>query len=322
MSAIIVLGQMVVLFSMIVAGFIACRSGSLSETTSGQLSKLVVNLFNPLLIVNSVLTPTQEVTGEKMLTNVLLVCIYFVIVFICGLAAVLLLRPVVHQRGLYLMMMIFSNVGFMGIPVVQSIYGKTAVVYVAVYVLGYNALLYSLGSILAERSAAKFRGQELSGQGSVWQSVKKMLNPGVIASLAAILILLLKIQVPDFVGTFFDYMGNVTIPLSMMLIGASVARMDVKDILGDVRMYLFLLMKMLLFPLLVLLIFRSLLNFWNLSVDPVLFGIFILEMGMPVGNVTALIAQEKGADPKFCSKGIVLSTLVSILTIPLLCLFL
>lgn len=322
MSAIIVLGQMVVLFSMIVAGFIVCRKGVLSEETSGQLSKLVVNLFNPLLIVNSVLTPTQEVTGEKMLMNVLLVCVYFVIVFVCGLVAVLLLRPVVHQRGLYLMMMVFSNVGFMGIPVVQSIYGKAAVVYVAVYVLGYNALLYSLGSILAERSAAKFRGQALSRQGSVWQSVKKILNPGVIASLAAILVLLLKIQVPTFVGTFFDYMGNVTIPLSMMLIGASVAKMDVKDILGDVRMYVFLLLKMLLFPLFVLLIFRNLLNFWNLSVDSVLFGIFILEMGMPVGNVTALIAQEKGADPKFCSKGIVLSTLVSILTIPLLCLFL
>lgn len=307
---------MVVLFSMIAAGFIVCRKGVLSEETSGQLSKLVVNLFNPLLIVNSVLTPTQEVTGEKMLMNVLLVCVYFVIVFVCGLVAVLLLRPVVHQRGLYLMMMVFSNVGFMGIPVVQSIYGKAAVVYVAVYVLGYNALLYSLGSILAERSAAKFRGQALSRQGSVWQSVKKILNPGVIASLAAILILLLKIQVPAFVGTFFDYMGNVTIPLSMMLIGASVARMDVKDILGDVRMYVFLLLKMLLFPLIVLLILR------NLPIDPVLFGIFILEMGMPVGNVTALIAQEKGADPKFCSKGIVLSTLVSILTIPLLCLFL
>ena len=81
-------------------------------------------------------------------------------------------------------------------------------------------------------------------------------------------------------------------------------------------MYVFLLLKMILFPILVLLIFR------NLPIDPVLFGIFVLEMGMPVGNVTALIAQEKGADPEFCGKGIVLSTLVSILTIPILCLFL
>lgn len=316
MSAITVLGQMVVLFSMIAAGFIACRKGVLSDETSSQLSKLVVNLFNPLLIVNSVLAPAQDVTGEKMLMNLLLVCVYFVILFICGLVAVLLLRPMVHQRGLYLMMMLFSNVGFMGIPVVQSIYGKAAVVYVAVYVLGYNALLYSLGSILAERSAAKFLGQELKERGGVWQSIRKMLNPGVIAAVAAIVILLLRIQVPAFVGTFFDYMGNVTIPLSMMLIGASVARMSVKDMLGDVRMYVFLLLKMILFPILVLLMFR------NLPIDPVLFGIFVLEMGMPVGNVTALIAQEKGADPEFCGKGIVLSTLVSILTIPILCLFL
>ena len=316
MSAIAVLGQMVVLFSMIAAGFIACRKGVMCDETSSQLSKLVVNLFNPLLIVNSVLSPAQEVTGEKMLMNLLLVCIYFVVLIICGLAAVLLLRPAGHQRGLYLMMMMFSNVGFMGIPVVQSIYGKSAVVYVAVYVLGYNALLYTLGSFLAERSAAKYRGQELKGQGSVLTSIRKILNPGVIASVAAILIMALKLQVPSFVGTFFDYMGNVTIPLSMMLIGATVARMDVKKLLGDVRMYVFLLMKLILFPILVLMIFR------NFPVDSVLFGIFILEMGMPVGNVTALIAQEKGADPEFCSKGIVLSTLVSILTIPLLCLFL
>lgn len=316
MSAITVLGQMVVLFAMMAAGYIACKKGVLDNETSGRLSKLVVNVFNPLLIVNSVMSPLENVSGERMMMNLLLVVIYFAILLVCGLVTILVLHPAGHQRSLYLMMMLFSNVGFMGIPVVQSIYGKTAVVYVALYVLGYNVLLYTLGAYLAERSAVQYRGREVPGQGSVLQSIRKILNPGVIASLAAILILALKLQIPAFVGTFCDYMGNMTIPLSMMLIGSSVAQMGLKESLGDLRMYVFLLLKMIAFPVLVLLIFR------RFAIDSVLFGIFILELGMPVGNVVALIAREKGTDSELCSRGIVLSTLVSIITIPLLCLFL
>lgn len=315
MSAIIVLGQMIVLFSMMIVGFISYKKGVLSDETAGQMSKLVINVFNPLLIINSVLSPLNDITSKKLWINLSMVGIYFVILFICGYLTIFILRPKIQQRSMYLLMVLFSNVGFMGIPVAQSIYGKTAVAYVAFYMLIYNIILYTVGNYLAERSAEEFQGKKLFSHGNFLCSIKKILNPGVFASVIAILILVSKLQVPSFIVTFCDYMGNITIPVSMILIGVSVAQMNIKQFVGDIKMYGLILLKMIIFPILIIFVFRK------IPIDTTIFGVFILEMSMPVGNIVTLMAKEKGADVIYCSKGIILSTLASIITIPIICLF-
>ncbi len=117
MSVMLVLGQMMVLLVMMAVGFAAYKKGVLDDEASGRLSKLVVHVFNPLLVVNSALS-YEGVTAEKMLMNLAMAGIYFVLLLVGGALAVLLLRPRPGQGGLYLLMMLFSNVGFMGIPVI------------------------------------------------------------------------------------------------------------------------------------------------------------------------------------------------------------
>jgi hypothetical protein len=151
---------------------------------------------------------------------------------------------------------------------------------------------------------------------SIAVSLKRIVNPGVVAALLAMLIFVTGVKVPSPVVSLCDYVGNATIPLSMMLIGISIAKADIKSYLKDLRMYAFILLRMLALPIAVALIMR------NMGFDEVVFGVFIIELAMPIGSIIGLFAKECGADDAYCMKGTVLSTLASIITIPVVGLFL
>ena len=138
----------------------------------------------------------------------------------------------------------------------------------------------------------------------------------VVAALLALIIFATGIRMPAPVVSLCGYMGDTTIPLSMMMIGISIAKADLRSYLKDLRMYAFIILRMVAMPVAVALIMR------NIGYDQVVFGVFIIELAMPIGSVIGLFAKECGADDAYCMKGTVLSTLASIVTIPLVGLFL
>jgi len=237
----------------------------------------------------------------------------------------------------------------MGIPVIKSIFGDGAMIYIAFYILGYNLMLYTVGMFLSikagdenhkygrsylEAMAANGEGKNTAEamqqvenhtlsaerQSGVVAFFKRLMNPGVIAALFAVVIFAFGIQMPGPVITFCDYMGNTTIPLSMIMIGISMAQANLRDVFGDVRIYIFVALRMIALPILMTFALRGLVTAY--AIDPVVFGVFIIELGMPVGSIIVMMAREKGADAAYCTKGVVVSTLASILTIPIICAFL
>ena len=297
MNVQIILSQMLMLFVMMLIGYFLWKKQWLDEPANQKLSKIVVNIFNPMLVVYGVLGKSSGKDMGLVAQNLFLMLLFYLLLIV------------------YWMMTIFPNVGFMGIPVISSIFGMESVIYIAFYMLGYNLLLYTLGIVLARKAAADREGHQIQEmkQGGQW---KRIFNVGVLASITAILIFMFQISVPAPVVTFFDYMGNATIPLSMILIGVSIAKADMKNIFTNVRMYFYTGIRMILFPILVISLMKG------MSFDPVVFGVFALELAMPVGSIITLIAKENGADETCSTNGIVLSTLVSILTIPIVCMFL
>ena len=287
----------------------------LDEPANQKLSKIVVNIFNPMLVVYGVLGKSSGKDMGLVVQNLFLMLLFYLLLIVFGILFVWILRPKKSEGYVYWMMTIFPNVGFMGIPVISSIFGMESVIYIAFYMLGYNLLLYTLGIVLARKAAADREGRQMQEikQGGQW---KRIFNVGVLASITAILIFMFQISVPAPVVTFFDYMGNATIPLSMILIGVSIAKADMKNIFTNVKMYFYTGIRMILFPILVISLMKG------MSFDPVVFGVFALELAMPVGSIITLIAKENGADETCSTNGIVLSTLVSILTIPIVCMFL
>ncbi|MGN0353384.1 MAG: AEC family transporter [Roseburia sp.] len=313
MNIVIILGQMLVLFGMMMIGYFCYRKNYLDEPTSKKLSGLVVNILNPILVLNSVLEKNAEGGGNKILINLGLVVLYFAFLIIFSNVIVLIFRPEKRVRNVYRLMTIFANVGFMGIPVIKSVLGAEAVFYLVFYLLAYNFVLYTYGIYLAKKAAADNGNVSEEKQGFEW---KKMFNPGVIASVAAIVIYVVGIEFPAPVLTFCDYMGNATIPISMLLIGVSVAQSDLRVIFGNVKMYLFAGIRILLLPILAAVLLKQ------TGIDSVLVGVCVLELAMPVGSIITMMTKEYGAEDNCCTHGIVLSTLFSVLTIPIVCMFL
>lgn len=322
----IIIGQMLMLFSMMLIGYVIWKRNWMDENAYQKLSRIVVNIFNPLLVVYGVAGKSSQGNAGLLLQNLGFVVLFYVLLWGMGYVILVILRPGKEEQKLYRLMTMFSNCGFMGIPVITSVFGNDSMIYIVFYMLVFNLLIYTYGINLARKAGEDMHSVSSDKTGTVepagaekksglqW---KRMLNAGVIASLAAILIFIFQIPLPDIVVDFCDYLGNATIPLSMIMIGISIAKVNLKVIFTNVRIYLFTAVRMVIFPILVTLLVKRF-----ITADPVIFGVFVLQLSMPVASLVTLIAKENGADEACCTNGIVLSTLLSIVTIPVVCMFL
>ena len=312
MNMFVVIQQMLVLLVMMLIGYIVFRIKWLDANACGKMSKIVVNVLNPCLMINGVLGKAVNLKGDMLFQTLVLVVVYYGALILLSIPVASILRVKNKHYNLYRLMLIFSNVGFMGIPVVTSIYGKEAMLLIAFYNLGYNLLLYTYGIYLASTGGEPGEKTE-TAKGAGW---KKLLNLGVASCLISIIIFLSGVTMPDSVCTFFDYVGNAAVPLSMILIGASVAQGGKKEFFLDRKMYVFMAVKMLAIPVAAALLMRLLP--WPAMVE----GVFILMLAMPVGSIVVMLAAESGADEIECTKGSILTTLLSVLTIPIVSVFL
>lgn len=312
MSMFVVIQQMLVLLVMMLLGYIAFRIRWLDDNSCSKMSKIVVNVLNPCLMVYGVLGKEVRLESSMLFQTLVLVFIYFVVLVLLSGPVASLLRVKDGHHNLYKMMLIFSNVGFMGIPVITSIYGTESMILIAFYSLGYNLLLYTYGIYLAGKNSQEENGAK-GAKGGQW---KRLLNPGVASCILAVAIFASGVTVPESVYTFFDYTGNAAVPLSMILIGASVAQGGKKEFFLDKKIYAFTAIKMLVIPIVGALFCRLLP--WPAIVE----GVFILMLAMPVGSIVVMMAAEGGNDAIECTKGSIITTLLSVLTIPVVSLFL
>lgn len=153
--------------------------------------------------------------------------------------------------------------------------------------------------------------QQRKLQGTV-EIVKKIFNIGVIACIAAMLLYFLQTPVPSFLQAFITNLGNLTAPLSMMIIGASLAQMPLKELFLDKKLLLFSLVKLLLLPA----VWMIMVN--RVAEQEILRGVCLVMMATPAGSMTAMLAQQYGGDYETASRGVALTTVLSVITMPLL----
>ncbi|MCR2050891.1 AEC family transporter [Acetatifactor muris] len=291
--------QMLALLIMIGAGFFLTKTGMMDAHTNTQMSKMIVNLFNPLLILSSAANSAGLVSLQTMGTIALIASGMFVIFILVGMLLSPLFDKSPDQRKIFQMMFVFSNLGFIGIPVVSSILGEEYVVYVSEFLLIYTLVFYTYGVALMD---GKFSPS----------SLKAMVNPGTVSALASMVIIVLGIQLPDFVKTAISYLGNVTSPMALVAVGFTLAHSDLKKIFGQPKLYLFSVIKLLVLPLLMLPLLKLAAN------SQELISVCIVMFGMPIGNMPLILGNQKGIDGSTCSAAIILTTLLCVLTIPVL----
>lgn len=295
----ILLKQMLILFLLMLVGWALARKGELDDKVSGFLSSLIVNVANPCLILSGCLDP-NALEQEKFITTLkLAVGVYAGLIVLAELFMPLFLRRK-EEKNVYKVMFVFSNMGFMGFPIIAAMYGNDALLYGSPFMLMFDSLIYTYG---LHCIAGKVEDKK--------QALKNCLNPGVIACIFTFIISFTRIEIPDIAAETIMMLSNLAAPLSMMVIGASFATMDYKEIFGDWKLMIFSAVKLVVFPIAVFPLIRLVTD------DSVLQGISLVILATPVGSMSAMLARQYGGDYKAASKGIAITTVLSIVTLPL-----
>ena len=294
--------EMLVLYSIAILGFIVRKIGILNENTNDVLTQLVLYITLPALILFSLDIPFSVTIIKEFLWLISMS------IYILGISIFLAMwmrrrsRLPEKQKSVYEGLIIFGNQGFIGYAVCFILLGEQGIVYLTMFNLCYLILIWTYGIYLFNKNE-----ETLS-----WKNI--FLNPGFLSTLIGLIIFLLPISWPDMVSKGLESVGKMTVPLSMMMIGSLLANIKYKDfflLMKNSYLWKMALTKLLLIPLL-------LLPFTAIYVPFPLLVIAVLVSGMPSAPTISLYSQKYGADTYFASLGVLLTTLLCIITIPFL----
>ena len=298
----IIVLQMIQLFLVIALGYLLLKIKILDVDFNQRLTTLLLSVTTPALIVSSVLSTTIEKDLSEIIFVFIVAIVIFMVLPILGLIIVKIMKVPLHQQGLYIFMTMFSNIGFMGFPVMKSIFGNEAVFLTAIFNMLFNLLVFTVGILFMNyRSAEK-----------ISINLRQLFSPGVVSSLVALLIYLTGFQMPDIISSTITMIGDITTPIAMMLIGSTLATIPLKEVFNELRVYPYTILKQIIIPI----IAYPILNFF--IKDALILGVSLIMISMPVGNIAVLFATEYHKDVALAAKTVFMTTLLSIITIPLI----
>ena len=294
---------MITLFAIVVLGFVAGKLGYLGGDFDRQLSRLVINITCPALILSSAMT--GELPDRRFILPLLLISV-ITYALLTGVAFLLprFLTSKPAEQGPIGFALLFGNVGFMGYPVVASIFGHEAVFYAAVLNVVNTFAVFTIGTIL------------ITGRGEVEESrfEKKVLySTPMLAAYLTMLIVALEIDdIPGFISQPLTMIGNVTVPSALLIIGSSMSQLSPRTMLGNRTVYATSLFRLILLPIAIHYSCRA------LGFSAFVVNINTLVIAMPVATYGTILCLKYGKDTTMMTEVTFITTLLSMLSIPAL----
>ena len=294
--------SMVELFIIIFVGYFIYKAKIVDDNFTKKFTKLVLDVTLPAMILASVLTLEERQELYDVITAIAVAAaLFFVVLPGIGFFLAKLIRAKKEQIGLYTFMNAYSNVGFMGFPVIEGLCGSVGLFYTAIFNLIFNLSIYTLGIWMMNKGredAEKF-------------NVKRLLSPGVLLSALSIVIYFLDIKFPTVITETIESIGSITSPAAMLLIGCSLAKMDIKSVFTEVRIYPWTIIKQLIIPLLLWFPLTMIIK------NELVLNVTYVLIAMPVANSAVLFATNYGGDSELAAKTTFITTLISLITVPI-----
>lgn len=294
--------QIVSLFLIMIVGYILRKCNVFDDASNARFTRLIIYVSLPAQIVKAFATNQGIVSNKEVLSMFGISALAYLLYAIIGFAFNIIFRVPKNKKGTYLFMMMFGNVGFMGFPLTEALLGEEALIYAVIFNVIFNLLVYSFGIFMISKKDDDFRF-----------SYKKLLNMPLTSAVISIILYFCKIQIPDVLIKSLDYMGNTTTPVAMIILGSTIAGMPWKELFDEWRIYIFTAFKLLVIPAVVIMLLKI-----APEVNPMIYGSLILLSATPVATNTTMLAIEYGGDKALSSKGIFFTTLLCMLTIPLI----
>lgn len=294
----VLLQQMGILFVYMMIGYVACKKEYFDQEFGKKLSWLVVNVANPMLSISAVVNNEEQIAKKDFYVTVLLAICFYAFFLILAQILPRLIGVQKSDIGVYKMMTTFNNIGFMGFPVIAAAYGNGALIYAVPFSIMFNILCYTWGI------------QTLCGGGEKgnW---KRIINIGTISGIISIVLFFMQIPVPKMICSLSAGLSNLTGPLSMLVIGISIAAMELKDLFTDVKLLKFALIKLLAVPVAAMLLVCQVID------NRLICEVFLVMMATPAASMCAMLSQQYGGDYELAAKGVALTTILSVVTMPI-----
>ena len=298
-SVIKMVNLQLVLLSILVIGIICSRLKIVSKEGQESLSNLLLNLVLPCNIIASF---SSHVESDNMARNLVLALVISAIIQVLAVAfgGKLFKKFPKNEKDVMHYGLICSNSSFIGMPVAENIYGSLGDVYVSMFQLPIRITMWTSGLALFTKVDRK-------------SAIKTILvHPCIVSMAIGIIIMIFSPPLPGFVTSTIDYLSKCTIPLSMLIIGCILSECSIKEIFDRSAVY-FSVIRLVIVHMVIFVILKV------LGVDDVLLGVSVIMSGMPAGSTTVILADKYDGDGHYASKVMFVSTLLSMLTIPLLC---
>ncbi|MCX7772960.1 MAG: AEC family transporter [Clostridia bacterium] len=295
----IVLNQVIILFIILIIGFVAGKFKIMDSNGTKKLSEVLLFVTSPMLVLNSFFIKFSQ---ERI----------FNVLWIVGLGTAMFIVAIVLSKLIYgrfnekiapvlRFTAIFSNCGYMGLPLMKALYGDNGVFYGSFYIVLFHMFLWSYGFMM------------FGGKGTKAQVAKKVLtNPSIIAVYFGLIIFILSIPIPDPVRGAVKAVGDMTMPISMLIIGGVMSTAKLSSVFKDWRVYMASAVRLVLMPLIAIFATKA------LGIQTLPAAVIGTALAMPAAANTTIFSEMFEKDAVFASKCVTVSTLLSIITAPLI----
>lgn len=291
---------------MIGVGYYLTRIGWFGEDTAKLFAKVVVNVSLPPLMIYNLLTTFDR---DKLTNAGMGIVIPFASMLVCYAAALAIARLInvkPERRGIFQAMFFASNTIFMGMPVNIALFGEKSTPYVLFYYAANTTLFWTLGIFAISKDCSAKRDSAVG-----FSTLKRIFSPPLLGFLAGIALVMLRVQLPDFIMDSCKYMGNLTTPLSLLFIGITFGAIDIRDIKFDKDMAAMIFGRFILSPLVVYALALV------IPIPSLMTKVFIIQSAMPVITQSAITAKAYDADYRYATVMVTATTIISMIFIPI-----
>lgn len=294
-----IINAILILTLIIFIGFVIAKLNIITDEGATAISGLIMKVTFPLLIFISM----QKSFSVELFQNSMGLILISINVYIVLIVIVTLLGKYskLQDNKLKIMqfLVIFGNVSFMGFPVVSAIYKEEGIFYASCFNMIYNFLMFSYGIMILNRNSSKL-------------SLKKLINPGLVATVIGFIFFLTSYKLPYIIYRPLEWIGDMTIPLALLIVGNCLARIKIRSLLNERIVWFYVLERLIVFPLILLIILKM------IGLTSYLLVIPVVIIATPAPLTAGVFAKTYGGDELLANKCIVLSNFLSIITLPII----
>lgn len=285
-------------------GFVCVKTGYITEEQKNALSKIIVKVTLPILVVTSL--TKLELNHEKIVNSVYVLILALIIIgvmYAIGQLVSKLFHMDKKRAVMHSCMSCFGNVVFMAYPLIQALYGEEGLLYAAIFALANDLYLWTMG-------VYKMASTE-SGETSIKKNLKNLINPATIGFVISFFMMITGLKFTGVIKDVLTGIGSTTTYLSMLFIGGTLALVDFRHIYKRVSLFVLVAIKMIALPICLIAILKL------FNINDIVKYVVILQAAIPSSTVLTILATEYNTDVIYSAEGVFITTIASLFTLPI-----